>query len=118
MPGAELAYVDGDGYNWKVLTLRKGRLVVAPSPDGRPLWTRAPEESSEGYDFSTVNGQSQVVTNSYGDGGTLPVTVSWARYLWVSGAWAKQQAWTTSVSDEAGLRSLCHTFCGVDTVQL
>lgn len=116
VPGSELAYIDGDGYSWKVLTVRKGKLVVSPSPEGNPTWLRSPEQFNEGYDLALVNGQWQVITNSKSTGGN-PITVTWWRYLWISGAWVRQNTWTTTVT-ESEVGTLCRSFCGVDVTQL
>ena len=116
VPGAELVYSDGDSYTWKVLTLRKGKLVIAPSPEGGRLWTRTPEGGGENYDLASVNGQWQVTTRVFNEY-AVPTTMNWTRYLWVSGKWVKDSAWTTNVTeDEAG--AMCHGFCGVTITQL
>ncbi|MCE1175009.1 MAG: hypothetical protein LWW77_10435 [Propionibacteriales bacterium] len=114
--GAELAYSDSDGYSWKVLTLRKGKLVVAPSPEGGKLWTRSPENGAMNYDLASVAGQWQVTTRTFDDY-MIPTTMHWTRYLWVSGKWSKDTAWTSNVTEDEA-RAMCHGFCGVDVIQL
>jgi hypothetical protein len=116
VPGAELAYVDSDGYSWKVLTVRKGKLVVSRSPEGNPTWTRSPEQFNEGYDLAVANGKWQVITNAKSTEGN-PLTVTWGRYLWISGRWAKQETWTTTTT-ESEYDSLCRSFCGVEVTSL
>jgi hypothetical protein len=114
VPGAELAYVHSDGYSWKVLTVRKSKLVVSRSPEGNLTWMRSPEQFNEGYDLALANGKWQVTTNAKSTEGN-PITVTWGRYLWISGKWAKQETWTTTIAEsESG--SLCQSFCGVDVI--
>lgn len=116
VPGAEMAFMDGDGYTWKVLTLRKNKLVVVRSPQGGTVWTRTPENGQMNYDLATVNGQWQVTTRVFNEY-AVPTTMNWTRYLWVSGKWSKDSSWTTNVTeDEAG--AMCHGFCGVTITQL
>jgi hypothetical protein len=110
-PGAEVAYTDAD--HWLVLTLRKGKLVSVPSPEGNHWATEQAEEGGASYDFAEVNGQWQVSARAY----DYLTTMYWTRYLWVSGTWLQDSTWTTSVTpDEAA--AMCHGFCGVAITQL